>query len=209
MELSNHPFVIGEWAEPEFDYLQNTKWEWTEKVDGTNIRVMFDGNEITFGGKSDNAQIPANLVKKLQDIFLPKLDLFKETFSKDGEETKVCFYGEGFGNKIQGKVGTDYLMGDVDFYLFDIKIGDWWLERDNVKGLGEKFGLTLPVIVGYGTINEAIELVKKGFPSHFGTAKAEGLVLRPTTELYNRKGERIITKVKCRDFDSLKVKEKE
>jgi len=202
MSKPNKPFIVGDWAESEFEFLQDCKWEWTEKVDGTNIRVMFDGENVTFGGKTDNAQIPSHLVTKLQEMFLtlPTRQLLKETFCREGEDTKICFYGEGFGNKIQGKVGTDYLMNNVDFYLFDIKIGDWWLKREDVEELGKKFGLLLPVVVGYGTINESIELVKKGFDSRFGTAKAEGLVLRPTTELYNRKGERIITKVKCRDF---------
>lgn len=199
MELPNKPFIMGAWSKPEFEYLQNNKWEWTEKVDGTNIRVMFNGKEIIFGGKSEEAQIPASLVKYLQDKFLPQLDLFKETFDGD-ESTEVCFYGEGFGHKIQGKVGTDYLMDKVSFYLFDIKIGRWWLQRQAVWDLACKFCLVPPTIVGEGTINEAVELVKKGFKSSFGTADAEGLVLRPTTELHNRKGERIITKVKCRDF---------
>lgn len=61
----------GEFALPEFKYLANNKWVFTEKVDGTNIRVMFDGQQITFGGKTDDAQIPAFLVTRLQDAFLP------------------------------------------------------------------------------------------------------------------------------------------
>jgi hypothetical protein len=30
----------GEFAIPEFGYLQDNEWVFTEKVDGTNIRVM-------------------------------------------------------------------------------------------------------------------------------------------------------------------------
>ncbi len=29
--------IIGEWTKPEFRDLANIDWEWTEKVDGTNI----------------------------------------------------------------------------------------------------------------------------------------------------------------------------
>ena len=29
--------IEGAWAKPEFETLQNAKWTWTEKVDGTNI----------------------------------------------------------------------------------------------------------------------------------------------------------------------------
>src|SRR5574343_1453972 len=86
----------GEFALPEFKYLANNEWVFTEKVDGTNIRVMFDGQQITFGGKTDDAQIPAFLVTRLQDVFLPQLETFKAKFA-DG----VCLYGEGYGAKIQ------------------------------------------------------------------------------------------------------------
>ena len=91
-------------------------------------------------------------------------------------------------------------MDKVDFCLFDVKVGDWWLERKNVYEIAEKLGLLRPAIVGYGTIGAAVELVKRGFKSSFGKASAEGLVLRPTCELFKRNGKRIITKVKCRDF---------
>lgn len=199
MEKPTHPFIFGDWAKPEFEFLKNNTWEFTEKIDGTNIRIMFDGNEITFGGKSDNAQIPVTLVKFLQNKFLPMLPKFKEHFCKDENKTQVCFYGEGFGTKIQ-KGGGNYIPNGVNFYLFDINIGGWWLKREDVIFLGEVFGLILPVIVSYGTIPDAIDIVKKGFKSKFGTADAEGLVLRPTVDLFNRKGERIITKVKHCDF---------
>jgi ATP-dependent RNA circularization protein (DNA/RNA ligase family) len=202
MSKPNAPFIIGKWAEPSFDYLQNNKWELTEKIDGTNIRVMFNGKDIIFGGKTDNAQIPSHLVNKLNELFLtlPKKKLLSKMFNREGQESNVCLYGEGFGYKIQGKVGVDYLINEVDFCLFDIKVGEWWLERENIKEIAQTLGLKTPAIVGYGTIHEAIALVKKGFRSSFGTAKAEGLVLRPTCELKTRGGQRIITKIKVRDF---------
>lgn len=193
MTKPNKPFILEEWAKPEFNYLQNNEWVWTEKIDGTNIRIMFDGAEIEFGGKSENAQIPAQLVKVLQDRFLPQLDLFKEKFA-DG----VCLYGEGFGAKIQN--GGDYIPEGVDFILFDVLIGNYWLSRENVDEIADTLGLRKVHIVGAGAIHDAIEFVRKGFDSVIGTAKAEGLVIRPSTELFNRKGERIITKIKTRDF---------
>ena len=33
-------------------------WRWTEKVDGTNIRVIWQGGKLSFGGKTDNALDP-------------------------------------------------------------------------------------------------------------------------------------------------------
>ena len=160
--------------------------------------MVNDNGVITLGGKTDNAHIPPNLMAKLHRIF-GMIDgcgaKLIETFPKG-----ACLYGEGFGYKIQGKVGIDYLKDDVDFYLFDIKVGDYWLKRETVAEIGSALGLILPNVVAYMTIDEAIDLVATGFKSSFGTADAEGLVLRPKVELLNRKGERIITKIKHRDF---------
>ncbi len=59
-----------EFSLPEFEYLKDNIWVFTEKVDGTNIRIMWDGKEVVFGSKkTDNTQIPATLFKKLQEIF--------------------------------------------------------------------------------------------------------------------------------------------
>jgi len=146
------------------------------------------------------------LITKLQELFdtTPKRKLFKELFEKpndDGtiDEPQVCLYGEGYGAKIQ-KGGGNYIKDGVDFVLFDVKIGDYWLERENVEDIAAKFGLRVAPILGEGTLTEAIELAKKGFNSQWGDFLAEGLVLRPKTELKTRRGDRIITKIKHRDF---------
>lgn len=64
--------LLGQYAEPEFAYLAKNEWSFTEKVDGTNIRVMVPmaGGPIAFGGKTDNASIPAALAGRLQERFL-------------------------------------------------------------------------------------------------------------------------------------------
>lgn len=198
----DHPFIVGDYADPEFEYLKDNEWEFTEKVDGTNIRVLWDGENVTFGGKTDAAQIPSHLVDRLNGLFYAVEGKKKlmGVFPKEDKPLEVCLYGEGFGYKIQGKVGVDYLKDDVDFYLFDIKIGKWWLQRKDVYEIADKLGLKRCKTLKYGTLSEAIEMVKMGFNSDFGNAKAEGLVLRPKIELLNRAGGRIITKVKCRDF---------
>jgi hypothetical protein len=41
---------------------------------------------------------------------------------------------------------------------------------------------------------------RKGFNSQWGNFLAEGIVARPKTELKTRRDDRIITKVKQRDF---------
>ena len=199
MTKPKKPFIVGEYSDPAIEYLKDNQWEWTEKVDGTNILVMAKSGVIYCEGKTDNAQIPNHLYARLREIF----SLTDGCGAKllDAFNNDVCLYGEGFGYKIQGKVGIDYLKDQTDFYLFDIKIGDYWLEREKVIEIGKLLGITVPVVVGYGTIDEAIRLVSGGFMSAFGTAEAEGLVLRPVVQMFDRKGNRIITKIKYRDFN--------
>ena len=184
----------GRFALPEFEYLAGNTWEFTEKVDGTNIRVMFDGvDAITFGGKTDNAQIPAFLVARLQERFLPQAELFRENFP-----VGVCLYGEGYGARIQ-KGGGDY-RPDQDFVLFDVLVRDWWLQRPDVEEVAATFGIDVVPVIGSGTLLEAVGMVREGFKSQWGDFIAEGVVARPMVELRARSGARIITKIKYRDF---------
>ena len=192
-ETKYKTLLEGQFALPEFEYLANNWWVFTEKVDGTNIRVMFDGEKITFGGKTDNALIPAFLLTRLNELFWSKIDVFRESYS-DG----ICLYGEGYGAKIQ-KGGGNYRQ-DQDFVLFDIKIGDWWLMRQDVEEIGNKFGIDIVPEIGKGNLYDAVEMVRGGFNSTWGNFTAEGLVMRPLIELKSRNGHRIITKIKHHDF---------
>lgn len=185
--------IEGQFSLPEFEYLASNLWMFTEKVDGTNIRVMFKNGAITFGGKTDAAQIPAQLVAVLNSRFLPLASSMGELFP-DG----ACLYGEGYGAKIQ-KGGGNY-RPDQDFGLFDVKIGDWWLQRSDVEDIASKLDVDVVPIVGEGTLHDAIASAKAGIASRWGNFQAEGLVMRPKVELKARNGERIIAKIKCRDF---------
>jgi len=208
MDTKEKLFILGDFADPAVEYLKDNEWEFTEKIDGTNIRVMFDGETIKFGGKTDNAQLPVPLYEHLDTTFKPKLELFKETFTNlDG--VKVILFGEGCGWKIQ-KGGMGYVNNEKrqDFILFDVRIGDWFLKREDVEGIAGKFDVRVVPVVGCGTIGDAIEIVSGGTISTYGNFIMEGLVLRPKVELKDRSGKRIITKIKYRDFKHLQeVKE--
>lgn len=192
----------------EFEYLKDCKWECTEKIDGTNIRIYisreYDGEDdwlygVSFMGRTNNSTIPEHLNLKLQQIFY-RVD-WKTVFPSLMPGDSVCLYGEGYGNKIQK--GSSYISNDVDFILFDVKYNNWWLERKNCEDIANKCGIKIVPIVGYMTIPEAIDLVKKGFKSSISEDKnliAEGLVLKTPQGLLSRDGNRIITKIKHNDF---------
>ncbi|MEJ2610314.1 MAG: RNA ligase family protein [Candidatus Thiodiazotropha sp.] len=186
----------GDYSLPEFEYLAKNRWVFTEKVDGTNIRVYFREGKVTFGGRTDSAQIPATLMERLNERFLPQTERIAEVF----KGAEVCLYGEGYGAKIQ-KGGANY-RPDQDFVLFDVMVGDWWLQRPDVEDVAGKLGLDIVPVVGEGTLLEMVEHAKSGIASTWGDFQAEGYVARPATELKTRSGQRLITKIKCRDFTS-------
>lgn len=171
-------------------------WHWTQKVDGTNIRVMWDHtNEVVrFGGRTDNAQIHADLFAYLQDTFTPKK--MREIFP----DADAVIYGEGFGAGIQG--GGDY-SAEKRFITFDVLVDHkWWLSYENICDVADK--LSVPVVHSFGemTLEEATAMVQKGFKSPLGDGKkdAEGLVGRPCEALFDKKGHRLIVKLKTKDF---------
>ena len=89
----------------------------------------------------------------------------------------------------------------MGFVLFDIQIDGIYLDRESVEDIASKLGISVVPIIGYGTLDEAIQIVKKGHLSAWGDFIAEGIVARPRVEMRTRRGERIITKVKYEDFN--------
>jgi len=199
-ETNYKTLIEGQFSKPEFGYLANNEWYWTEKIDGTNIRIQYhapipiEDSRLEFKGKTDRADIPPFLLTKLEEIFDSQQEYFDKKFDSD-----VCLYGEGYGAKIQ-KGGGNYIPDGVGFILFDIRIGNYWLERNNIEEIGIELGLNIVPIVGRGTLTEAIKMVKEDYHSMVGDRMAEGMVIKPKVELYNRYGERIITKIKHKDF---------
>ena len=212
---SNNVIMPDEWADPMFDYLANTKWEATEKVDGTNIRVIItppatEGAPVgvAFRGRTDAAQIPGHLLKRLEELF--PVDKMTEQFNPAERPLKdtIVLYGEGYGEKIQS--GGRYVRGGADFILFDVRVGDWWLLRDKVESIADALGIKVVPLMGYMTIPEAIEYVRRGFTSQIAadpTLPAEGLVLKTPMGLLDRTGHRIVAKVKTVDFRKLEAKQ--
>ena len=189
----NRTLLEGQWALPEFELLASVPWEFTEKVDGTNVRVIWDGEQIEYRGKTDNAQMPTKLYSALVELFSP--GTLGGKFGTDGE---VCLYGEGYGARIQ-KGGGNYRQ-DNGFVLFDVRIGEWWLRRQDVQDVGKSLGLDVVPVISFGSLLEMVDRCRAGFQSQWGDFQAEGIVARPMVDLRTRRGDRIITKLKCKDF---------
>ena len=98
-----HLIQEGDYSKEEFENID--KWQVTEKVDGTNIRVVWceDDPVVSLYGRTDNATIPKNLLLALNKTF--KQDKLDEVFRDKAH--LVILYGEGYGNKIQS-IGKHY-----------------------------------------------------------------------------------------------------
>ena len=200
--------IPDQFTYPEFEILKDLKWECTEKIDGTNIRIELessgnpeDGIIMSFKGRTDKAVIPEHLLAKLNWIFDRERLMEVLNITDETQDCNITLYGEGYGAKIQK--GVNYISNDVNFILFDVKIGKWWLDRESIKDIANKLGISAVPLMGYMTIPEAIEYVKKGFKSTIAENKdydAEGLVLKTPCGLLKRDGERLITKIKTVDF---------
>ena len=187
--------IPNEYRNETVEYLKDAMWYFTEKIDGTNIRVMWDGHDISFGGRTDKAQIPNHLLKYLEEKF--KTNEAEELFEQTFGEKEVILFGEGYGYKIQN--GGAY-RDDVSFILFDVLIGDNWQEREWVEKTAKMFGIDVVPVVFVGSLEEGVDYVMEHHPSTIGTAMMEGIVGRPMVEMRDRLGKRIIVKIKWEDF---------
>lgn len=219
---ATHKVIDGRLRCPEFGLVKS--WLVTEKVDGTNVRVIFkpevylaDGTrgpakatQVTFGGRTDNAQMPTFLLAYLQETFTP--EGLSAAFPDDAIDTVILF-GEGYGARIQ-KGGGDYRDG-VSFRLFDVLVWsiegqDWWLNWFNVEDVAAKLGIELVPVIGGGLgLETAVSIVTgesrvaiedKQLTAADAPRTREGIVARTEPLLFDRRGNRVMWKLKGRDL---------
>lgn len=185
--------IYGEYSTEEIEYLANSEWEWTEKVDGMNIRIHWDGSTVYFAGRTDNAHLPHLLLEYLKATFTPsKL--------KYVSHHPFTLYGEGFGAGIN-KVGSKYSVSQ-QFILFDALFGTWWLKRSSLEDIAKTLNIRVVPVVGSGNLDDMIYEASnvlcrwaEEYPLH-----AEGIVARPKVRLLDRNGSPVMTKIKRRDL---------
>lgn len=188
--------VEGKYRNETIEFLKDIDWEFTEKIDGTNIRIYWDGHKVQYFGRTDKAQIPSQLMNRLIELFGGETN--EEMFEQKFGANEVMLIGEGYGAKIQS--GGDY-RDDNDFILFDVCINGNYLPREGVIDIANYFHIDIVPTIMIGNLQKGIDYVKSKPKSLIGTANSEGLVARPLCELKDRCGNRIIVKIKVRDFE--------
>ena len=190
-----------------------TAWHVTEKIDGTNVRILLQSipsvdselpsSAVSYRGRTDATQMPVVLFEALQQMLpAPKV---AAAFDPD---TNVVLFGEAYGPKIQ-KGGGLYRSGP-GFRLFDVVVfgGDgrpWWLTWENVESVATKLGIhTVPVLASAASLEEACVLVSgpsQTADEDHGTGRdREGIVARTEPPLFTRSGRRLIWKLKTKDL---------
>ena len=203
-----------EWSSPVFELLADTLWWAEEKIDGTNTRVHWDGRTgFKFAGRSDKAQMQPQQDEALVALFN---DEMVERFVKNAVPS-ITIYGECFGRGIQK--GGHY--GHPQFRMFDVLytsqrgVGRYW-ERTQVWDLSYNNEIPVAPLLGKWDLHEAVVRTTTGIPSltakhHLSDLEgfnpetvqlpmSEGVIMRPEVELRDGFGERVILKIKTKDF---------
>jgi len=191
--------IEGEYSMLEFHNIK--LWYVEEKIDSTNVRVIYTPDTLEFRGRTDNAKIheQGKLLEWLKE------NITISDLKKEFGDTEVILYGEGFDPKI------NTMWTDTGFVLFDIKIGKFWLTRDSVKDIAERLFLDTPPFLGVMNEEEITQYVKtEPYSKYIGDRYdmfylSEGIVARPVNELFARNGDRVIFKLKLSDYRKLNI----
>lgn len=171
-----------------------------EKIHGTSAHVFwdFEKKEFTFfsGGEKHDRFVSLFDIEVMKEKAISLLS------------NSVTFYGEAYGGKQQGMSGT--YGPDLKFIVFDVKIGEHWLDVPKAESLALSMGFEFVDYEKVSTDLESLDAIRDK-PSRQakrnGIAEdknAEGVVLRPLIEMTLNNGSRVICKHKRADFRETK-----
>ncbi len=195
-----------EFYSPYVEYLRNNKWLSSEKVDGTNVSVQFDGHRLEFHGRTERSDLPKEVLAVLTEKFADSEVEFEQLFCGK----PAILFMECYGGKIQGGVygGKERLIG------FDIMVDGQYLDKRCIGEIFAKFGVDCVEFKEIENLDEAINEVKSwtentqaGISKYCekGTTVKEGLVCVPAVRIHDNQGKRIIVKIKVKDIKKKRV----
>lgn len=184
--------ILGQWARDEFELLAGHMWHWTEKIDGANLRVIWNGHTVTFGGCTADTTLSVATVEWLQERF--PAELMENQF----HDSPAVLYGELVGPK--AAAGAERYRPERDVLFFDARVGQWWLRWHDFHILAAQMHLSTAPLVAFDTVHWALDHVGSKPRSELGDFPMQGLVGRPPLGLLGRDGDRLLMKIKARDL---------
>lgn len=180
---------------PIVEMLKDIEWVFTEKIDGMNFRIYWDGHKLSYAGRTDNAQFnKAQLEFITNSLVTDSLTILVEQLFME----KTCtIFGELYGAGVQK--GGSY-SSTLQFAVFDIMVDDVYVGYTKLLEIVSALGLQRVPTVLFGTLSEGVRYVKEHPHSQIGNAPLEGLVGKPRYPLYDTQGRRIVVKIKARDM---------
>lgn len=159
-----------------------------EKIHGTSANINYSNGTVNLFSGGEKYEKFAALFNK---------EALKEKIESLGIE-KIHIHGEAYGGKQQGMSAT--YGQDLKFIVFDVKIGDSWLDVPDAEKIALSLGLQFvhyeKVDTELETLNaqrdkDSVQAIRNGM----GEGKhTEGIVLRPITEMNLKNGSRVIAK---------------
>lgn len=100
--------IEGKFRNETVEFLKDNQWICTEKVDGTNIGIVWDGHKVSYQGRTERAQIPAHLMNKLIEMFGGETN--EELFEQKFGEMPVVLLAKDTEQKSKKAAGTTVQM---------------------------------------------------------------------------------------------------
>jgi hypothetical protein len=203
-DMKTHKIQPGIFSKPEFENIR--EWEFTEKIDGMNIRVEYSNSDLCYGsslGIRFTGRTGKSILSEKMDLYLEEkfnhvhLDMVFE------EAKDVVLFGEGYGGGIQQ--GGGKYREDNGFILFDVWTDGWWLTRESVEQVAHDIGCKCVPIVPGTTFEDAIAYVLSK-PQSLITENekmAEGIVATCNPLMLFRNGHPMKWKLKVQDYIDL------
>lgn len=170
-----------------------------EKIHGTSAHVAWKDGKVSFSSGGEKHE-------KFAALF--NTDYLSERFKALGSDSVVVF-GEAYGGKCQGMSAT--YGKELKFIVFEVKIGDTWLNVPNADDVAHKLGLEF---VHYRRVSTDLADLdaERDAPSEQAKRNGvlepcirEGIVIRPLAEFRDNRGDRVIAKHKRAEFAERKT----
>ena len=173
----------------------------SEKIHGSSSHLSFKEGKINYFAGGEKHE---RFVKLFDEDNL--LSVYLDNYS----DMDLILFGEVYGGSQQGMSAT--YGKELKFIVFDVKMGDYWLDMPNAEQVAKKLGLEF---VSYKKIPTTLKAIDRERDRPSVQAKRngikedkmrEGVVLRPLIELKKNNGKRIIVKHKRDEFMETKTK---